>query len=236
MQLEKDADLFGAVRIANNPKAVAELLKSGANVNAKDEFRETPLIYAAQGDSLEIVKVLVTTGAKIDFRGEKGWTPLRYAVDKGKDQIVRFLIDSGADVNSRDKMGESPLYWAVFKKNIGIARLLIANGAEMNFVTAANSTCLLTAVSGRQRLELVRALVESGADLKLKANEVFVTAVLSASAYGGIEVLEYLLNSGLEYFATYPSGQPIIDALERFHEKGTQETITFLKAYLKSEN
>jgi len=236
MELEINRQLFAEVKNAANRITVAALLKSGADVNAKDQFNETPLIYAAQGVSLEIVKLLVNDGAKIDFRGEKGWTPLRYAVVKGRSEIARFLVENGAKVNSVDTLGETPLYAAVFKQNTDLARFLIRNGAELNFVTRRGGTCLMTAVGPLGSLEMVRLLVESDADLELKANEVFIAAVHSASAYGGTEILKYLLENGLSFFTSYPAGPSIIESLEKFNEKGTQETIRFLKAYSKSKN
>lgn len=226
-----DQSLFDAVK-AGDAEQVRDLLKGGANVRAKDRYKETPLIYAAQNDSLEIIKLLIEHNALVDFPGERGWTPLRYAVDKGKIENVRLLIAAGANVNSHDRMRETPLYWAIFRWQLEVARLLIENGAQIDIETRANATCLTSAVSGPPgiAMDYVKLLIESGANLEFKANEVFVDAVLSAHSYGGTEVLEYLLDHGLRFFTTYPSGQSVIEVISRQNGKGTKETVAFLNS------
>ncbi|MGF1580035.1 MAG: ankyrin repeat domain-containing protein [Gemmataceae bacterium] len=89
----------------SNVDAVRLLLDLGANPNALDGNRSTPLIYAASGDQYEIakfydiIKLLLEAGADPNIRGNKGMTALRWAVTnpKGDFRLVRLLLQHGAD-------------------------------------------------------------------------------------------------------------------------------------------
>jgi len=128
--------LFFSVRYGQ--KEVAELLiKEGAEVNAKDNYGETPLTYAF--DNKEIVEMLISNGANVNTRGEENITPLMHSVaasasniDEAAFQICELLIEKGADVNAKDDNKWTPLHYAAAKRHKEIITLLIANGAHVN--------------------------------------------------------------------------------------------------------
>ena len=85
---------------------VRSLLDQGVNVNAKDSALGcTALVYAAQWDKPDVVRLLLARGADINMIGD-GYTPLTMAASLGKTDIVRILIDKGADVNKADESGK----------------------------------------------------------------------------------------------------------------------------------
>lgn len=59
------------------------LLEYGAEVNALDGARRTPLHLAARRGNEETARILIRRGADIDAKDHKGITPLRYAVTTG---------------------------------------------------------------------------------------------------------------------------------------------------------
>jgi len=71
------------------------LIQSGADVNAKDKYGQTALIYAVGNDwgVLEIVKYLAEHGADINVTLESGRTALDIADDGG---VKKYLIKKGA--------------------------------------------------------------------------------------------------------------------------------------------
>lgn len=73
-------------------------LQQGANVNAKDYFQKTPLMYACENGNLEIVKILLLYGASVSIneRDRYGKTAFMYAKEKGYQNIMKLLIDYGA--------------------------------------------------------------------------------------------------------------------------------------------
>ena len=79
-----------------------ELIKMGANVNAKDEEGNTSIMFAAQNAPIEILKLLIENDAKINIRNHEGKTPLILAATFNKKEILEFLINNGAQVDETD--------------------------------------------------------------------------------------------------------------------------------------
>jgi ankyrin repeat protein len=76
----------------------AAFIEHGADLNARDEeFRSTPLGWAARCGKLRMVEFLLRRGAKpnlADDSPELAWaTPLQWAIRRGHDQIVRLLTE-----------------------------------------------------------------------------------------------------------------------------------------------
>jgi len=74
---------------------VQQLIKSGANVNAKNNNHYTALMFAVMhGRGEEIIQQLIESGTNVDIKSTTGWTALMLALDRGKKQIVQLLTDS----------------------------------------------------------------------------------------------------------------------------------------------
>lgn len=73
-------------------------LQNGANVNAKDYFRRTPLMYASGSGSVEIVQLLLQHGASVGIndRDRDGKTAFMFAKEKGFAKIMEILLEYGA--------------------------------------------------------------------------------------------------------------------------------------------
>lgn len=84
----------------NNAETIAELVASGADVNAEFAGRhsETPLHWAASSDDVGVIDVLLDHGANIEARGSviDGGTPMADAVAFGQWQAARRLVERGA--------------------------------------------------------------------------------------------------------------------------------------------
>jgi ankyrin repeat protein len=75
------------------------LLDAGANISARDEeYRSTPLAWAARTGAIEKVKFLLARGAPTSLSDDEPWaTPLAWAGRRGHSQIVSILRQHGAD-------------------------------------------------------------------------------------------------------------------------------------------
>jgi ankyrin repeat protein len=84
----------------NNAASVAELIASGADVNATftGSHSETPLHWAASTDDVAVLDVLLDHGANIEAPGGVigGGTPLADAVAFGQWRAARRLVERGA--------------------------------------------------------------------------------------------------------------------------------------------
>ena len=100
------------------------LLAAGANVMARNQFRNTPLHDAARAkESMAVIEALLASGADPMARDEKGNTPLHMVADRrawsyGGSQVVaaiQVLLTAGADPIARNAEGETP--WDLVKRN-----------------------------------------------------------------------------------------------------------------------
>jgi ankyrin repeat protein len=111
---------------------VKQLIKHGADVNARATVREwprritaegrpkdmnraglTPLLYAAREGCIDCAKHLLAGGADINLPDPDNMTALLLAVMNLRFDFAKFLISAGANVNDWDLYGETPLYVAV---------------------------------------------------------------------------------------------------------------------------
>ncbi|WP_327116630.1 ankyrin repeat domain-containing protein [Nocardia sp. NBC_01730] len=85
---------------ANGDLAAVQRLLATEDVNAIDEHEWTPLHFAAQAASPEVVALLLDSGADIDAVTDKGMPAIYWAImSSGADPIgtVRLLRARGAD-------------------------------------------------------------------------------------------------------------------------------------------
>ena len=74
-------------------ECAAMLLDAGANISARDdEYRSTPLAWAARHNKLKMVKFLLSRGAPTNLPDDKPWaTPLAWATRRGHKDVIDLL-------------------------------------------------------------------------------------------------------------------------------------------------
>ncbi|NJM80254.1 MAG: hypothetical protein HC854_12710 [Flavobacterium sp.] len=119
------------------------------------------------------------------------------AVEKGDIEKVKELLQKGENVNEYSKNGLFPLWRATADNNYEISKLLIENKAkvnQLNKVPPAEGTAIeLPCQEGY--LDIVKLLVENGADINLKGFRGF-TPIRIAARNGHLEIVKYLAESG----------------------------------------
>ena len=178
--------LHNVVREGRHQFVVDSLIKSGAEVNAVDDFDHTPLLYAVQCNHITHVKALISAGANVNYETPmEQQSPILVASKNGNSEIVKILIDSGANLNVADNHGDSPLIHASregkekfffrtltqpLKHNSHhkCVSLLLDRGADVNLVNKEGSSALLeTTILGNEKS--MKLLLEAGADVNWKA-------------------------------------------------------------------
>ena len=113
---------------------VKQYLRVGADINQRDGFRRTPLIWAARSGNLDLVKYLLKNGADVNAMDQNDDTPLKEAARSGHLDIVNILVEDGADVNIAGQTvtgghSTTALECAARGKHYDIVDFLIQNGA-----------------------------------------------------------------------------------------------------------
>ncbi|XP_044260011.1 ankyrin repeat domain-containing protein 17 isoform X12 [Tribolium madens] len=174
------------------------LLAMHANVEDRGIKGEcTPLMEAASAGHLDIVKLLVKHGADVNAQSTSGNTPLMYGCAGGHTKVVEFLLENGANVEDHNENGHTPLMEAASAGHVDLAKILLKRGAGINTHSNEFKESALTLACYKGHLEMVRFLLEAGADQEHKTDEMH-TALMEASMDGHVEVARLLLDSGAQ--------------------------------------
>lgn len=99
MTTANDQLLKAASDANGNLAGVSHALELGADVNAKDEYDNTALNWAALWGHAEVAKRLLEAGADIENKGSGGGlTPLANAASREHFDVAQILLDHGARV------------------------------------------------------------------------------------------------------------------------------------------
>lgn len=188
---ELKKSLFKSVE-AGNTDNVEQLIGQIAEVDARNERNETPLIIAARHGQGEVVKLLLSRGAEVDAMNLQGATALSRAAEAGHDQVVKLLLAAGADVERKNQYGLTPLALASSQGNLKISEILLNEGASVRARTNDGDTPLSLAAAGGHA-EMVKLLMEWDADVKT-ADLNSATALEKAARYGNAEIVKILLS------------------------------------------
>jgi len=134
-----------------------ELLKNGAQPDARDAELRTPLQYAAANGNISAVRTLLEHKAFTGVRDRAGQTALIYAVRAGNKDVVELLIREHAEVNAADDSGKTALFYAVEEKTDDITEALLRAGADPGIRDKNGKTALEGANSQNKRLLKARS-------------------------------------------------------------------------------
>jgi ankyrin repeat protein len=180
---------FGSLAI------VELLLDRGAEVNAENKRKSTPLIWAIHDEAK--VRLLLSRGARIDAKTVDGRSAVYQAASLGSGAgVLRLLLEKSGDPDSKLLTGTTPLMAAAAEANVEAMRLLIARKADVNAKNSAGATALMAAAS-TGNVHAVQLLVEHGADVKVRTKQ-NDTALGGAATAGAEEVVRLLLERGAE--------------------------------------
>ena len=174
------------------------LLENNADINEKSSWGASALIYASEKGNINIMQYLIDNGIDVNGKAdENGDTPLLWAVTgENPYEASKLLIENGADVNATNNSGVAPatiLAGSVPK----VVKLLKDNGADLDTKFADDAPPIAIAASVGN-LEIVKALVENGADVNYYPNDMNYTAIYHAIDQGSYEVAEYLFKNGVD--------------------------------------
>jgi hypothetical protein len=103
------------------------LLAHGANVDAMDDYKETPLLHAVEFEKKQLAQVLLEHGANpmVRYGGANGgMTPLHMAIVNRDKETVAVLLKFKAPLEAVDRDGATPLLLAEERNENEIAAMI----------------------------------------------------------------------------------------------------------------
>lgn len=228
LQLASHAGDLNTVRqiLAETPPGS---LSSVVNAPPTGYYGKTALQASCLRGHEEVVQALLHAGADVHMAGGNNShrNAFEIACGVGNMAVVRMLLDHGAQVNPEGGAGRyggrTPLAAAAERGHVDVARLLLGLGADVNAspsrahgCTPLQGACSLPGTAsgaggggggggdggdggGRKDLELVRLLLDSGADVNAPAGKSRGwTALQGACVAGNAEAVEVLLARGAD--------------------------------------
>ncbi len=215
--LMERGDVDGIVeRIQTDPMVVLS--------TTEDEAKNQPIHVAAQKCSIPLLQTFINGKADLNVKNYYGHTPLMIAAGSCPLDVVKFLIENSADPKvATDQDGFTALHFAMRQgEAFDIIDYLLSQGADLNAVTRLHQTTPLINAIKYGHMDLVRYLLEKGADasigqpvyeliqlgsatpamidllLEHKADINAANPIAGAIAYGKIDLARYLIEQGAD--------------------------------------
>ena len=176
------------------------LIQKGADVNAAGAGGFTPLVFASLKNDGVSVRLMLKAGANPNYTLPDQTKVLTAATQNKCTAAALELLDGGADPNIADKTGNTPLHVAAQNGALDLVQKLLAKKANLNVKNAQARATGFRAAAGEQtplmlaarnnRVAIMRALIEAGADTKLKGQD-GGSLLLVAAASGRVQAVKY---------------------------------------------
>ena len=125
-------DLIDAAMFGSSFYSTAQLrsvFNGKADVNAKTNQGDAPLIVASIEGHADVVRLLLDAKADVNARAINGTTALIMASQAGHTDVVRLLLDAKADINAKSISGTTALTVASQNGHPDVAETLKSAGA-----------------------------------------------------------------------------------------------------------
>ena len=163
------------------------LLAAGADIDASSTIGLTPLMAH------------IKHGFRAEYASLSAHDRITSRIGGGdvmcSNEVVRMLINGGCDINLEVE-GRTALYTAIVAGNTAVVRILLEAGAKigiyshkMSWVLPTYASAITVAVCGKNRYEMVKLLLDAGADVNYRSfytvcdHQFEITAFLLALQY-----------------------------------------------------
>jgi hypothetical protein len=180
---------------------VQTAVDAGADIHAQDARGQTALIAAAYGNHLSVAEYLIGLGADVNVQDNTQQSAYLIATSDGYLDLLNMTLAAGADVHRKDSFNGTGLIRAADRGHVEIIAALLQTEIAIDHVNRLGWTALLEAIilgdGGLRHTEVVRLLVEAGADVNL-ADGQGVSPLAHAQQRGYDTIAAILLAAGAQ--------------------------------------
>lgn len=165
-------------KYGNNFEYLKYLLKNGYDINIKNKYNNTALLFAVyestRHSNLDTIKYLIENGANINDKDIEGRTTLilscynLHQTDNNNIETIKYLTEKCTNINDKDNYGNTVLYYALAysKNNLEIIKYLIEKGSNINNKNIYNETPLMIAIKNiDNNIDTFKLLIKKGANI-----------------------------------------------------------------------
>lgn len=187
-------------------RLVQGLLEQGANIDGKNENRDTPMHVAIQANQVAAAAVLVDAGADlVGALSSAKLPPLFQAAAACQMGMAQMLLDHGCDPLAAPPYGGAPYFYDVVEAgSVDGARLLLEHGCDAECTNSSGRTALAAAVRG-DSVPMVELLIAHNAKVRGDSNG---GSLLGATR--NVEMVRVLLDAGADADARASSGSHVL--------------------------
>lgn len=182
---------------------VRSMAQAGVSVSEGTDDAHAPVVVAAEKGHLGVVRVLIKTlGCKNgpspnpDPRQQPAThfgKALLVATNLGNVKMVRILLEA---LGSADPGAVECLCLAAILGNLELVRVFVERGVDKDALGWEGVSPLIEATDN-EHFEVVKYLVEAGADLEKEFGAYIGTVLAAASAKGDLDLVRYLVGKGV---------------------------------------
>ncbi|HMV80341.1 MAG TPA: ankyrin repeat domain-containing protein [Leptospiraceae bacterium] len=180
-------------------KACKLFIENGAAVNVMDRHFKTPIFYAVDRESTELVKLLIENGADVNLGKYDSFPIIEANYKKESPDIVKLLLDNGADASvcEDEDSYETALSEQMFAGgNEQIVKMLLEKGADVNSLGLGEESPLHYAAC-YNLISTMKLIFEYKPTVNLK-NYNGNTALHYAGTKGNFEAAVLLIQNGAD--------------------------------------
>jgi ankyrin repeat protein len=190
------------------------LIDAGAIVNATTKAGETPLFVAStRSGNVQTAELLLSKGANASVKTATGLSALGGAALFGDAALMRLLMANGAKAADTPDLARTSAAGHCFE----CLKLALDQGASANGATR-NGRSALQDAAGFGHIDMVRLLVEKGADIQAADSRGYTALMRAVLSYepGSAKVVEYLLSLGAGVSSKNETGETALSFALRF--------------------
>ena len=206
-----DDELLNAV-LAKDFTRVDYLVERGADINARDSGKLTPLMNAVKGGNYDLVRALLAHNADVDAVDHDGWSAVMHAAWLNEPKMIRTMgAGYGAKLDVAENLSQSTALGLAVQKGKTLAVVaLLDSGASADITMGDGGYTPLMIAANLGYLPAAQVLLQYGAKVDA-SNSGGVTALMIAAANNKPSLFSIILKSGAVASRKNKQGQTAYD-------------------------